>query len=90
MWKCTITVTKAVEEVVAEYDEKSRGRELLAFNDWRVFDKTVQTLVKGQQHPALATLYIIKGDYLFSPKIFSSSYASQPNSVHCFFFSILF
>ncbi|XP_012691003.2 interferon-induced GTP-binding protein Mx2-like [Clupea harengus] len=52
--------TKAVEEVVAEYDEKSRGRELLAFNDWRVFDKTVQTLVKGQQHPALATLYIIK------------------------------
>ncbi|XP_062406576.1 interferon-induced GTP-binding protein Mx2-like [Sardina pilchardus] len=49
-----------VEEVVADYDAKHRGRELPAFSEYRVFLKTAQDLVVEQQPPALETLKNIK------------------------------
>ncbi|XP_063078278.1 interferon-induced GTP-binding protein Mx2-like [Engraulis encrasicolus] len=51
---------KEVKEVVVEYDEKHRGRELPAFSEYRVFRSTVQELVTRLRAPALTTLYDVK------------------------------
>lgn len=50
-----------VQDVVNEYDQKHRGRELPGFSDYKVFEIVVQRLVMKLVGPALDTLRIIRG-----------------------------
>ncbi|KAK3510826.1 hypothetical protein QTP70_022769 [Hemibagrus guttatus] len=51
---------KTVQEVVAEYDLKHRGRELPGFSDYKVFEMVVQKLVILLTGPAIDTLRVIR------------------------------
>ncbi|KAK3530406.1 hypothetical protein QTP86_024443, partial [Hemibagrus guttatus] len=51
---------KMVQEVVAEYDLKHRGRELPGFSDYKVFEMVVQKLVILLTGPAIDTLRVIR------------------------------
>ncbi|XP_018614947.1 interferon-induced GTP-binding protein Mx3-like [Scleropages formosus] len=55
------TFYKTVNEVVSEYDLKHRGRELLGFSDYNVFEMVVQRLVVQLKSSAIETLQIIRG-----------------------------
>uniref|UniRef100_A0A8C9T7W2 Myxovirus (influenza virus) resistance G n=1 Tax=Scleropages formosus TaxID=113540 RepID=A0A8C9T7W2_SCLFO len=62
--KCSLyfsPVYKTVNEVVSEYDLKHRGRELLGFSDYNVFEMVVQRLVVQLKSSAIETLQIIRG-----------------------------
>ncbi|KPP66571.1 myoxvirus resistance protein B-like [Scleropages formosus] len=56
-----ILIYKTVNEVVSEYDLKHRGRELLGFSDYNVFEMVVQRLVVQLKSSAIETLQIIRG-----------------------------
>uniref|UniRef100_A0A8C9VKA3 Myxovirus (influenza virus) resistance G n=1 Tax=Scleropages formosus TaxID=113540 RepID=A0A8C9VKA3_SCLFO len=56
------TFYKTVNEVVSEYDLKHRGRELLGFSDYNVFEMVVQRLVVQLKSSAIETLQIIRGN----------------------------
>ncbi|KAG7315752.1 hypothetical protein KOW79_020618 [Hemibagrus wyckioides] len=65
-WKNILDDTKGpfhekVQEVVAEYDLKHRGRELPGFSDYKVFEMVVQKLVIQLKEPAIETLRAIRG-----------------------------
>ncbi|KAG7315743.1 hypothetical protein KOW79_020609 [Hemibagrus wyckioides] len=64
-WKDHLDSTKAsfyktVQEVVAEYDLKHRGRELPGFSEYKVFEMVVQKLVIQLTGPAIDTLKVSK------------------------------
>ncbi|XP_030636665.1 interferon-induced GTP-binding protein Mx2-like [Chanos chanos] len=64
-WMGHLDETKAsfhqtVQEVIREYDQKHRGRELPGFSDYNVFEMVVQRLVIQLKGPAVDTLRIIR------------------------------
>ncbi|XP_012691021.2 myxovirus (influenza virus) resistance G isoform X2 [Clupea harengus] len=54
------TYSQVVQDVVKEYDQKHRGRELPGFSDYKVFEMVVQKLVMILVGPALDTLKVIR------------------------------
>ncbi|XP_024293886.1 interferon-induced GTP-binding protein Mx2-like isoform X3 [Oncorhynchus tshawytscha] len=51
---------KMTQDVVNEFDQKHRGRELPGFNNYTLFESVVQKLVGELKHPAMDTLQKIK------------------------------
>uniref|UniRef100_A0A8B9JWP9 Uncharacterized protein n=1 Tax=Astyanax mexicanus TaxID=7994 RepID=A0A8B9JWP9_ASTMX len=54
---------QTVQNVVNEYDQKHRGRELPGFSDYNVFETLVQRLVMQLKGPANYTLMLIRGRF---------------------------
>ncbi|XP_028811045.1 interferon-induced GTP-binding protein Mx1-like isoform X2 [Denticeps clupeoides] len=64
-WKDHLDSTKAtfhktVQDVVNEYDQKHRGRELPGFSDYNVFEMVVQRLVALLMGQAIDTLRVVR------------------------------
>ncbi|KAJ8246754.1 hypothetical protein GJAV_G00255030 [Gymnothorax javanicus] len=64
-WKESLDGTKdafhkAMQDVVKEYDEKHRGRELPGFSNYSVFEVVVQKLVVELKGPAIDTIKSIR------------------------------
>ena len=51
------------QDVVNEFDQKHRGRELPGFNNYTLFESVVQKLVGELKNPAMDTLQKIKGTF---------------------------
>ena len=67
----TTTDSQVVQDVVKEYDQKHRGRELPGFSDYKVFEMVVQKLVMILVGPALDTLKVIRGISLKHSLVFT-------------------
>ncbi|XP_048105780.1 interferon-induced GTP-binding protein Mx1-like [Alosa alosa] len=59
--KSQTSYSKEIINVVEQYDEKHRGRELPGFSNYKVFEVVVQKLVMKLLDPALHTLRAIRG-----------------------------
>ncbi|XP_051739307.1 interferon-induced GTP-binding protein Mx3 [Ctenopharyngodon idella] len=65
-WECHLSNSKAsfresVKEMTEKYDEAHRGRELVTFSDYCVYESMVKKHVGNLKRPALDTLKLIRG-----------------------------
>ncbi|XP_056107087.1 interferon-induced GTP-binding protein Mx [Rhinichthys klamathensis goyatoka] len=65
-WECQLSNSKAsfresVKEMTEKYDEAHRGREIVTFSDYCVYESMVKKHVGDLQQPALDTLKLIRG-----------------------------
>jgi len=59
-----ILVRESVKEMTEKYDEAHRGRELVTFSDYCVYESMVKKHVGNLKQPALDTLKLIRGSWL--------------------------
>uniref|UniRef100_A0A8C1HFG5 Si:dkeyp-110c12.3 n=2 Tax=Cyprinus carpio TaxID=7962 RepID=A0A8C1HFG5_CYPCA len=57
-WECHL---KSVKQMTEKYDEAHRGRELVTFSDYCVYESMVKKHVGDLRQPALDTLKLIRG-----------------------------
>ncbi|XP_030634837.1 interferon-induced GTP-binding protein Mx-like [Chanos chanos] len=50
----------AIKEMTEKYDEVHRGRELVTFSDYCVYESTIKKHVEDLKHPALQTLKLVR------------------------------
>uniref|UniRef100_A0A8C1TCX8 Si:dkeyp-110c12.3 n=1 Tax=Cyprinus carpio TaxID=7962 RepID=A0A8C1TCX8_CYPCA len=65
-WECHLSSSKAsfresVKQMTEKYDEAHRGRELVTFSDYCVYESMVKKHVGDLRQPALDTLKLIRG-----------------------------
>ncbi|XP_050956148.1 LOW QUALITY PROTEIN: interferon-induced GTP-binding protein Mx3 [Labeo rohita] len=65
-WECHLSSSKAsfresVKQMTENYDEAHRGRELVTFSDYCVYESMVKKHVGDLKQPALDTLKLIRG-----------------------------
>ncbi|CAM4734634.1 unnamed protein product [Leuciscus chuanchicus] len=65
-WECQLSNSKAlfresVKEMTEKYDEAHRGREVVTFSDYCVYESMVKKHVGDLKQPALDTLRLIRG-----------------------------
>jgi len=65
-----ILVKESVKEMIENYDEGHRGRELVTFSDYSVYESMVKKHVGDLKQPALDTSKLIRGSYLNFNQLF--------------------